>query len=94
MKQSLIDDVQGFVDNQKLYAEFAVRKLRERKEATEAKEEAKKNKMVMPTIETPDSLKDNLLLKIIKHQIAVLHADMENEKNKGISRSKRKRKKK
>ncbi|XPT02771.1 hypothetical protein M3J09_011881 [Ascochyta lentis] len=57
-------------------------------EATEAKEEVKKNKMVMPTIEIPDNLTDNLLLKVIKHQIAVLHADMDNDKDEGPARSK------
>ncbi|KAJ4988873.1 ATPase [Stagonosporopsis vannaccii] len=48
-------------------------------EATEATQEVQRNKMVMPTIKIPDSLKDNLLLKVVKHEIAVLHADMDNE---------------
>lgn len=48
-------------------------------EAIEAKQEIQKNKMVMPTVEIPDDLQDNLLLKVVKHQIAVLHADMDNE---------------
>ena len=55
-------------------------------EATEAKEEVKKNRMAMPTVEIPEELKDNLLLKVVKHQIAVLHADMDNEKDEGPAR--------
>jgi SpoVK/Ycf46/Vps4 family AAA+-type ATPase len=59
-------------------------------EATEAKEEVKKNKMVMPTVEIPEHLQDNLLLKVVKHQIAVLHADMDNEKDEGPASAKTK----
>lgn len=51
---------------------------RKRDETTEATQEIQRNKMVMPTVDIPDTLKDNLLLKVIKHQIAVLHADMDN----------------
>lgn len=50
-------------------------------ETAEAKEEVKKNKMAMPTVEIPEHLRDNLLLKVVKHQIGVLHADMDNEKD-------------
>ena len=57
-------------------------------QATEAKQEIKKNKMVMPTVDIPDNLKDNLLLKVVKHQIAVLHADMDNEKDEGPASAK------
>ena len=42
----------------------------------------------MPNVEIPDGLKDNLLLKVVKHQIAVLHADMNNEKDEGPASSK------
>ena len=57
-------------------------------EATEAKDEVKKNKIVIPTVEIPDSLKGNLLLKVIKHQIDVLHQDMDNEKHERPASSK------
>ncbi|KAF2627571.1 P-loop containing nucleoside triphosphate hydrolase protein [Macroventuria anomochaeta] len=50
-------------------------------EATEAKQEIKKNKMVMPTVDIPENLKDNLLLKVVQHQIRVLYIDMDNEKD-------------
>ncbi|KAF2735716.1 proteasome-activating nucleotidase [Polyplosphaeria fusca] len=46
----------------------------------EEKEEAKKNKMVMPRVEIPDALADNMLLKVIKHQIRTLQAEMDNTK--------------
>jgi transitional endoplasmic reticulum ATPase len=49
-------------------------------EATEAAEEALKNKHVLPTVDIPEHLQDNLLLKVIKHQIRILHADMDNTK--------------
>jgi transitional endoplasmic reticulum ATPase len=58
-------------------------------EATETKEEVEKNKSVMPTVDVPAHLQDNLLLRIVKHQIRVLHAEMDNtpteakEKGKG-----------
>ncbi|KAF3033097.1 hypothetical protein E8E12_004668 [Didymella heteroderae] len=57
-------------------------------EAAEAQQEAKKNKMVLPTIHIPDELKDNLLLKVVQHQIRVLHADMENDKDEGPASAK------
>ncbi|ORY15704.1 proteasome-activating nucleotidase [Clohesyomyces aquaticus] len=38
----------------------------------------KKAKMALPEIEIPDPLAENLLLKVIKHQIRVLHAEMDN----------------
>ncbi|KAF2786144.1 P-loop containing nucleoside triphosphate hydrolase protein [Melanomma pulvis-pyrius CBS 109.77] len=46
----------------------------------EKKEDAKKNRMVMPTVDIPDHLADNLLLKVIKHQIRILHSEMDNTK--------------
>ncbi|KAF1851486.1 P-loop containing nucleoside triphosphate hydrolase protein [Cucurbitaria berberidis CBS 394.84] len=49
-------------------------------EATEADAEAKKNKMIMPTVDIPEHLSDNLFLKVIKHQIRILHAEMDNTK--------------
>lgn len=57
-------------------------------EAQEAKEEVKKNKMAVPTIDIPDNLKDNLLLNVVQHQIRVLHADMDNEKDGGPASAK------
>lgn len=59
-------------------------------EAMEAKQEVKKNKMAMPNVEIPDDLQDNLLLKVVKYQIAVLHADMDDEKDEGPAGSKTK----
>lgn len=50
-------------------------------EAAEAEQEVSKNKMIMPTVTIPEHLGDNLLLSVIKHQISVLHADMDNEKD-------------
>ncbi|CAO2657834.1 Nn.00g070940.m01.CDS01 [Neocucurbitaria sp. VM-36] len=49
-------------------------------EAAEVDAEAKKNKMIMPTVDVPEHLADNLLLKVIKHQIRILHAEMDNTK--------------
>ena len=46
----------------------------------EVKEIAKKTKMVMPVVEIPEHLRDNHLLKVIKHQIRILHAEMDNTK--------------
>ncbi|KAH6518379.1 hypothetical protein HBI81_174530 [Parastagonospora nodorum] len=51
---------------------------KEADEAVEAKQEAGVNKLVMPTVEIPEHLQDNLLLKVIKHQIRILHAEMDN----------------
>lgn len=48
-------------------------------EGAEVTKEIQRNQIIMPTVEIPNSLKDNLLLKVVKHQIAVLHADMDNE---------------
>ncbi|KAH6642948.1 proteasome-activating nucleotidase [Boeremia exigua] len=59
-------------------------------EAEEAKQEVRKNKMVMPTVEIPETLKRNLLLMVIKHQIGVLHADMDNDKDDGPASAKTK----
>lgn len=61
---------------------------KKREDAAEAKQEVKKNKMVMPSVDIPDELKDNLLLKVIQHQIKVLHADMDNEKDEGPASAK------
>jgi len=46
----------------------------------EAKETVKKTKMVMPVVDIPEHLRDNHLLKVIKHQIRILHAEMDNTK--------------
>ncbi len=59
-------------------------------EETEAEHEIQKNKMIMPTVEVPDNLKDNPLLIAIKHQITVLHADMDNENDEGPASAKMK----
>jgi transitional endoplasmic reticulum ATPase len=50
-------------------------------ENAEAKEESSTEKMVMPIVEIPESLKDNLLLKVIKHHIGVMIAEMDNTKD-------------
>ncbi|KAJ4345124.1 hypothetical protein N0V95_005896 [Ascochyta clinopodiicola] len=55
--------------------------VKKKDEAAEVEQEVRKNKMVMPTIDIPHNLADNLLLKVVKHQIAVLHADMDNEED-------------
>jgi AAA+ superfamily predicted ATPase len=44
------------------------------------KEEVKKARRVMPTVDIPEELSENLLLKVIKHQIRTLHAEMDNTK--------------
>jgi transitional endoplasmic reticulum ATPase len=49
-------------------------------EAIEADKEAKKNKMVMPHVEIPEHLEANVLLRVVKHQIRILHAEMDSEK--------------
>jgi transitional endoplasmic reticulum ATPase len=61
---------------------------KKKEEAAEATREVKKNKMVMPSVDIPDELKDNLLLKVVQHQIRVLHADMDNEKDEGPASAK------
>lgn len=55
--------------------------MKKNDEAAEAKQEAKKNKMAIPAVDIPAELKDNLLLKVVQHQIRVLHADMDNEED-------------
>ena len=40
--------------------------------------EAKRKKHVVPEVDIPEELKDNLLLKIVKHQIRILVAEMDN----------------
>ena len=52
--------------------------VKEAAEACETKEEAKANKMAMPKVNIPEHLQDNLLLKVVKHQIRTLHAEMDN----------------
>jgi transitional endoplasmic reticulum ATPase len=37
--------------------------------------------MIMPTVDIPEHLQDNLLLKVIKHQIKILHSEMDNSKD-------------
>lgn len=37
-------------------------------------------KMVMPTVDIPSHLSENLLFKVIKHQIHILHVEMDNTK--------------
>lgn len=50
-------------------------------EANSTKPETGKNKrLVIPSVDVPDHLADNLLLKVIKHQIRVLHAEMDSTK--------------
>jgi hypothetical protein len=56
---------------------------KEADEAKEAKEEAEVNKLVLPTVEIPEHLQNNLLLKVIKHQIRILHAEMDNSDDDG-----------
>ena len=36
--------------------------------------------MVLPHVDIPEHLKDNRLLKVIKQQIGILHAEMDNTK--------------
>jgi transitional endoplasmic reticulum ATPase len=50
-------------------------------EASEASSEASKNKMVMPNVEIPDHLAENVLVRVVKHQIRILHAEMDNSKD-------------
>ncbi|RMZ67484.1 proteasome-activating nucleotidase [Pyrenophora seminiperda CCB06] len=49
-------------------------------EGVEAEEEATSNKMVLPHVDIPEHLKNNVLLKVIKHRIGILHAEMDNTK--------------
>lgn len=56
------------------------KEAKKKEEAAEAKAELKKAKMVMPTIDIPDELAENVLIKVIKHQIRILHAEMDNTK--------------
>ncbi|KAF2471070.1 proteasome-activating nucleotidase [Lindgomyces ingoldianus] len=51
---------------------------RKQEEEVEKKEEVRKARTVMPTIDIPDHLVDNLLLRVIKHQIRILHSEMDN----------------
>jgi transitional endoplasmic reticulum ATPase len=58
-------------------------------EDKETKLEAKKIKSVLSAVEVPEHLADNFLLKIIKQQIRILHAEMDNteegREGKGVS---------
>lgn len=47
-------------------------------EKKEGEKEAKENKLVLKDVVVPEHLKDNLLLRVIQHQIKVLHAEMDN----------------
>ncbi|OAL54051.1 proteasome-activating nucleotidase [Pyrenochaeta sp. DS3sAY3a] len=58
-------------------------------EDKEAKSQLKKNKLVMPTVDVPEHLAENLLLKVITHQIRILHADMDNTKEEAWPTSKK-----
>ncbi|KAF1914222.1 P-loop containing nucleoside triphosphate hydrolase protein [Ampelomyces quisqualis] len=49
-------------------------------DAKDADKEAEEQKMVLPEVEIPEHLQGNLLLLVIKYQIKVLHADMDNSK--------------
>lgn len=49
-------------------------------EAQHAQEIVQRNKRVVPSVNIPETLRDNLLLRIIKYQIRILHADMDNSK--------------
>lgn len=49
-------------------------------EATATKVEATINKVVISSVEIPDDLADNVLLKVLKHQIRILHDEMDNTK--------------
>ena len=42
--------------------------------------ETKSSKLALATFEIPEHLQDNLLIRVIKHQIRVLHAEMDNTK--------------
>lgn len=56
------------------------------KKANEEKEsdkEVKENKLVLKQVEVPEHLKGNLLLRVIQHQIRVLHAEMDNSTDEG-----------
>lgn len=64
--------------------------VKKQDEAAEAKQEVTKNKIAMPTIDIPEHLEENMLLKVIKHQIAILHADMDNEDDEGPKSAKTK----
>jgi len=48
--------------------------------ADKKKEDTKTKKFALQTVEIPDHLQDNLLLRIVKHQIRILHAEMDNTK--------------
>ena len=49
-------------------------------EINEKAPETMSSKLALASIEIPEHLQDNLLIKVIKHQIRVLHAEMDNTK--------------
>lgn len=49
-------------------------------EVSEEVSETKSSKLALAAIDIPEHLQDNLLIKVIKHQIRVLHAEMDNTK--------------
>lgn len=49
-------------------------------ELVAAKEQVSTKESAIPTVDIPDELADNLLLKVIKHQIRILHDEMDNTK--------------
>ncbi|KAF2115102.1 proteasome-activating nucleotidase [Lophiotrema nucula] len=49
-------------------------------ETAEKKKEVQRNKMIMPTVEIPEDLVENTVLKIVKMQIRILHQEMDNTK--------------
>jgi transitional endoplasmic reticulum ATPase len=54
-------------------------------EEKESKQEAKRNKVVLPTVDIPEHLSGNVLLEIIKQQIRILHAEMDNTEDSEIN---------
>lgn len=53
---------------------------KKQEEDAEKKEELKKSKLAMPSVEIPEEYAENMLLKVIKHQIRILHSEMDNTK--------------
>lgn len=49
-------------------------------EAKASKAQATINKAILSSVEIPDDLADNLLLRVVKHQIRILHEEMDNTK--------------
>ncbi|GJJ75468.1 hypothetical protein EMPS_07826 [Entomortierella parvispora] len=62
----------------------------EKSESTEGSETKKEvKKRVMPEVEIPAAFQDNILLKVIKNQVKVLLADMDNTEDSGSSSAKK-----